>query len=213
MKSYLFFIFFSISVCVFGQETIDMEALKKRTFGHLNKDMIYDGILINASVLPIDLDDFKEDAQVETNYDTWIKMYYKIYSAHLDQPKIPTAEEIYEKAEAYNKKGVTSLGVAHFRYSTISADAVNRGLLRVTNDVVYETASFSRESPYDVKECITFAPFSWRHGDMDDFTFMLSDEFIFDNTGSKISSVSVDFADGSGFREIRINEPVNIAYS
>lgn len=211
MRYYLFFICFTLSVCVFGQETMDMETLKQKTFGKLNKSRIYDGILINASVLPVDLDNFSANSQFEANYDTWIKMYYKIYSAHLEQPKIPTAEEIYTKAEEYNKKGIIPLGICHFNYSAIRADAIDRGLLRLKDDVLYESSS-SREDPYELKECIAFAPFSWRDNDAGNFTFMLSNEFIFDNTDSKISSISVDFADGTGFRKIRINEPVNVVY-
>lgn len=212
MRFYFFILFFSVSVCVFGQETVDLETLKNKTFGHINRNKIYDGILINASVLPIDLEVYSWGAQTEVNYDTWIKIYNKIYSAHLDKPRIPLAREIFDKAEEYNKKGVVPLGICHFNYSAIRADAIENGLLRIVDDVLYEVSPLSKDNPYVVKECIVFAPFSRSNHDSGNVTFLLSNEFIFDNTGSKISTISVDFADGAGFREIRINEPVNIIY-
>jgi hypothetical protein len=205
-----FLISANITTKVFSQDTvISLDSLKNLTFGQLDKSRIYGGILINASVLPINIEDYSDG----TDYNAWIKIYHKIYLAHLVPPEIPPVEEVFLKAEVQNKNNIVPLGIINFNYSSIRVDAFDKNLLQlVDSTVLYEVNPLSEESPYELKNCMIFAPLS-RGIFGSKVTFLLCDEFIFDNTGSKFSEIAVDFDDGNGFIEVKINSPIDITYN
>ncbi|MDY0143256.1 MAG: T9SS type A sorting domain-containing protein [Bacteroidales bacterium] len=207
MKNSIVIILAFLSISTFGQVTL--EQAKINTFGNLDTEKMYDGILINSSVIPIDMSEFSVDSATVINADLWLKLYAKIYSAFLSEPKIPTPKEITEIYNQNIKNSVIPLGLFYFKYSSIKEDAIDKGLLRFENDVLYET--FENDSPYEEQECLAFSPLLLSVNSTD-IQFVLNDELLFNNTGLEISKITIDFADGFGMQNISSNEVINISY-
>lgn len=207
MKNSIVIIFAFLSITTFGQVTL--EQAKNSTFGNLGTEKMYNGILINSSVIPINMSEFLADYATEINTDLWLKIYSKIYTAYLSEPDIPSPTKITEEYNQNIKNNTVALGLFYFKYSSIREDAIDRGLLRFENDILFETSA--NESPYEENECIAFSPLLLSVNSTD-IEFFLSDELVINNTNLKITKISIDFSDGFGMQNISPNEIINVSY-
>jgi hypothetical protein len=207
MKNSIVIIFAFLSITTFGQVTI--EQAKSSTFGNLDTEKMFNGILINSSVIPISMSKFLADSATEINADLWLKIYSKIYSAYLSEPDIPSPTEITEKYNQNVKNSTVPLGLFYFKYSSIREDAIDKGLLSFENDILYETSS--SESPYEENECLAFSPLLLSVNSTD-IQFILNNELLLNNTNLEITKITIDFSDGFGMQNISPNEVINVSY-
>jgi len=99
----------------------------------------------------------------------------------------------------------------HLQYQQFKADAISSNLVYVSNNQIHDTPG-RPASPYDTKDAFAFAIHEQRLSGSN-HNFLLRNDLFFSNTGKSITSVQIDFGDGSGYRTITFNTPVSVSFS
>ena len=127
--------------------------------------------------------------------------------------KLPTSTDtLFIDAYRYQRNnGQIPLLFLYTNYEQISPSALSQGLFTVTSDSVrLKDVAERKTSPYNTKTCFTFAPLQDSIVQFNSINFALPAEFWM---MSGITSVSIDFGDGNGFRTLNQGNTVTIYYN
>lgn len=140
------------------------------------------------------------------------QVYFEMYNSYLTEPTIPKQNELDSIANIYLKSKIIPLGIYSFSYNKIKDDAIEKGLLEISDGQLYETSLAKSESPY-VQYVTTVA------STFKDYTysfvnnFYIGPEFLHGNNISLSDRIFIDFDNGSGFREVSLGSTVTVTYS
>lgn len=138
----------------------------------------------------------------------WRQLVFEMSRAAVSGGSWPGVFEIEEYEVKVSGSGAVPLAIAHFVYSRIGTEAVERGEVRVedgrlvpmSGDATIESTAFA---------IAPLEEYTYRGGSV---RFVLDESLYITNDSRRPAEVLVDFGDGSGFREIRFGEEESVSY-
>lgn len=210
MKKIIIPLLLLIRFSIFGQSSVEDQ--KQTVFGKLDKTRIENNILINSSVLPIDISKFDgKDTGLRTAL-SYYQAATKLKYSQLDESiQIVNSEKLKELCKIeINKNKTVPIGIVAVSYSSIKEDAFNEGLLTYSNGVLLDNSSTS--SPYNKKMCIVSTPLIENAiPDNGEVRYLISLDFTI--TTIKLNKIEIDFDDGNGYQQVFLNDEISIYYS
>ncbi|MCK9404151.1 MAG: hypothetical protein M0Q26_12200 [Chitinophagaceae bacterium] len=108
---------------------------------------------------------------------------------------------------------IITLSGLYYNYSRLRDDAVNAGLITVSNDQLYDRyVNGVWQNPYQTETVFAMSPPLHAYSGKS-FQVILPSNLWLTNNAPSISSIAVDFNDGAGYRTITIGQAINISYA
>ncbi len=149
----------------------------------------------------------------KTNFLTFNKIYYSVYSAATSASYLITEPHAaYQTAAAsVTDQGTIPVFIEFFRYNRLSPTAITENLMYISGTQLHDVAGRT-QSPYLLKTVFAATP-AINKSSVSDVTFSLPSSYFFNNTGKTLSSIVIDFDDGAGTRTLSLGSNVTISYS
>lgn len=142
----------------------------------------------------------------------WQSLYFSLYTMRVGTNTTMTAPDAvyshFDSQQAANP-GVILLAAQYYSYQQYKTNAYTNGDVTVTNDRIYDV---SGRNPYDTKTAFAVFP-SENYLEGNSFEFKLQGNMIYTNSGQTLSSVQIDFGNGSGYQTVSLNNSINVSYS
>jgi len=103
------------------------------------------------------------------------------------------------------------IGILNMNYNLIKDSALINNLLVIQDSVLHDGPNTS-ESPYTTHRCFAAAALI-DDCPLEEMTFFVSDDYLFENTGEDVLYYVIDFDDGNGARILDPNEEYTVEYS
>jgi hypothetical protein len=209
--STLLILFWSwISVSHAQQDTITFFGKSNYIFEHLDKEQITTGLMSEYGIPFINVSDYNGTAVSKINYATlqqWRLLYASLYSLQINAKiGMEPLEAINEKIHnLVSRKRAITFALMNYRYQSIREDALNKNLITVHNDQLYDVPART-QSPYQLKRMFAVAPLN-QTAFTGKNTIIFSPEMYFGNYKKDIRSISIDLGETGTFRNIRYSTP------
>lgn len=138
------------------------------------------------------------------------KMYAMLSSMALNNNQSLPHPSVYTAAIEAVPKNEIHLGVLHYNYNQFREDALQLNLLSTDGQQFFDVPN----RPFDPiisNETFMVAPNCQRVSSFS-HTFKMPSALYFTNSNKTISSVSVDFGDGNGARQVSVDQAVPVNY-
>lgn len=182
----------------------------------VNRSYVTTGLLQDYGIFYTNVEKFN-GVRSDTSYleyTEWQSVYNSLYTYRFN-----TTATLAEPFTVFNQvstvanqnAGMIVFTGLHYRYERFKSNAVSSNLVYISNNKIYDVSG-RPTTPYEVKETFAIVPYrSSLNGATHRFLF--KPELFFSNTGKTISSLTVDFNDGAGYRTVTANTPVTITYT
>ena len=148
-------------------------------------------------------------------WNTWNGNQFIIHFTLIDSTTatLPEPEVVFNQitsVASQNSSSVMLTGL-HYRYERFKSNAVSSNLVSISSNKIYDVAG-RPTTPYEIKEVFAIVP---HRSSLIGAThkFLFKPDLFYTNTGKTISTLSVDFNDGGGYRVVNLNVPISITYS
>ena len=180
----------------------------------LDKTQIPTGILYDRVSRAAGLVGFNAVAPDTSDFGHFRQAIYDLHASAYNTRVLPCQRDVRDYAQLRLDRDTVSIGVLHYRFNYLDSTAVANNLL------YYDTNTPARlrdvvgrpRSPYLTREVTVAAALvkAPRYGVV---TFRLDRALFFTNTGRALSSVSVDFGNGSGPQPLLPGQTVTVGYA
>lgn len=193
---------------------ISREQWRDSTF-RINKQLVPTGLLLEYSMAPFTPVQYDGGSTVDTiKSGNYILMLHNILglSKVNNNASLEETDSLYVRALTYYENTKTIPFITLFKsYNTIRSTALTEGLFTIAPDSVGLLDVPGRTvSPYDAHPLFALAPYISDIEAFDPLSFAFPANLW--ETGG-ISSMTVDFGDGAGFRTITAGSTVNVSYA
>ena len=185
-------------------------------FTHVNRNPVTTGLLLDYGIEFTNVGKFK-GVPSDTNQVSpaeWRNLYKSLYSMRFNNnTSIAHPSEINSRFEQYPRlwSNTTGLALLHFNYERFRDDAISSNLVYVSNNRIYDTPGRS-SSPYKKEEVFAITPLDQMLSGGNQ-RFVLPNNLFFTNTGKTLQYAEADLADGAGWRQLTLNQPINANYT
>jgi len=198
MKKNYFLILFILSVSVFSQD-------KKNALQKFDVSTMETSVLIPSSPI-IDLETF--NTKTVNNYNLY-QAYKTLEQGDLEKRFLPL-QSLKEQSKQSYFTNVIPLAVIYSDFEIISDEALQNNA--VTKDAEGYLIKNGNVSIFETKHITLTAPLRSSSKGLQT-TFNLSASNIFNTTNQVIEHVEIDFNDGSGFRQINLDQNIVVNYT
>jgi hypothetical protein len=181
-------------------------------YDYLDTTRISTGVLYNK-VIPYSsfMDYTGTNDTVVSSSENWYQLYFELYNAHLGTPAMPDILALTDSVQAELNAFRVPIGILTMNYNLIKDSALINNLLVIQDSVLHDGPNTS-ESPYTSHRCFVAAAL------IDDcplasVTFLLRDDYLFENTGEEVMNYIIDFNDGQGPQILDPNDDYTVEYS
>lgn len=198
------------------------DPLKQRMdhiFGVLDQSFIHTGILTDYG---IDLANhtlfdgtIRTDNEMDMN--TWRALYGSLLSSVINPSSnmihlTTINDRLRTYAAGYNRNNRSvDLPTLFIACQMLREDAVSQNLIYIENERLKDVAGRS-QSPYITSHAFATAP-SIGYDDDGEVSFVWRNSLFVNSSSKSISTFQVDFDDGTGYRTVSSDIPINITYS
>jgi triacylglycerol esterase/lipase EstA (alpha/beta hydrolase family) len=198
MKKYYFLLLLFLSFSIFSQD-------QKNAFQKFNVSDMETSVLIPSSPI-IDFDIYNE--KIINNY-SFYQAYKAIAQGDLQNRYLPL-ENLKEQSKQSYFTNVIPLAIIHSDYESITNEALQNN--RVTKDTEGYLIRTTNFPVFEKKHISLTAPLRNSHKGLQT-TFNLSASNVFNTTNHLIETIQIDFNDGSGFRNVNLNQNMVVNYT
>jgi hypothetical protein len=148
-----------------------------------------------------------------TEMTVWRMLYASFLTSYVGTgvPTLPALSAVNTTiANKQTSSGAIPISLLHANYNDLRSDAISANLMSISNQQLFDVAGRT-QSPYQTQTLFAAAP-SVNYSKTAVTKFVFDNTLIFKNTGN-ISGVSVDFADGLGYRTVTLGTVISISYS
>jgi hypothetical protein len=180
---------------------VDTEPVRKET-----------GILTDRvpNYVPLRLFDGKNNIDsLFVTRENFMLSYAIIRNAHVESPPVFSQDSLLSRLTYYEGKPLVPLGLMMYRYQKIKERAVEDGLIKFDGEKFKILVEPSSEL-FETDTLFMMTNLQNRYTDGLEVPFLLPDIFRFSNV--EIASVSADFGDGNGYRELNQTHILRIIY-
>ena len=175
----------------------------KNLYSGLDEAKIHTGILMERAIPITNIECFNAtDTCWYTTASDWVNSYMQIYYGHLnpDEFYLDTNLLKYPQNETINNE--IPFGILFYDYNTFSEEALKNGYIEFdTINSIISDISGHGINPYDINTCFVASPLI-RKVITGTYTFNISNDLFLSNKFTDFDNISIDFGDGSGFKQI-----------
>lgn len=143
------------------------------------------------------------------DYYRFLMSYDELYRAGAQNTFLSVPIEDLKNLSDF-RTSVVPIGILHADFNTFDTSALRQNLYFDADSILWESTNTGL-SLFDTNTLFMASPL------IDNIEnrvcFSLNSDYIFENTINNISSMLIDFGDGSGMRTVSINSSVNVDYS
>jgi hypothetical protein len=111
------------------------------------------------------------------------------------------------------KPGVLTLSGLFYNYSMFKSNAYTSGLITITNNqLIDKYVGTVWQNPYQTQQAFAMSP-SINDYMGNNFQVVLPSNLWFTNSAATVSSIAINFNDGSGYRTIAKDMPITVSYA
>lgn len=134
---------------------------------------------------------------------------YKELSLNNNSFRLNQVEQLQQICKPINSSNITKIGLLHTEYETIKKESYTNGditvdgnkIIRNNNDYIFKQYSSTIITPLIQKKRGL------------NTTYILDESFFINTTENKITKINVDFDNGNGYQELKINTPILVNYN
>lgn len=216
---WLFIIFCAFTFSSLAQDEINTEFINRMNyvFSPLEKNRVPNGLLLDYAMEFVDLKSYNgvlTDTN-KVNAGLLRDMYATIAMSaiHTNAGGIYSPDYVDSIWQLQRQPGIITLSGLYYNYARLRDDALNSGLITVSNDQVYDRyVNGVWQNPYQTETVFAMSPPLHAYSGKS-FQVVLPSNLWFTNNASTVSSIAVDFNDGVGYRTITTNQSINISYA
>lgn len=166
-------------------------------YKNLDSTRITTGLLYNQVIPHSSIQSFTGISDtVITNSDNWLELYHELYFSNLSIPEKPDVSELSDSLSKDTINLRIPIGIINMKYNLIKNNAISDSLLILMDSVLWDGPNIS-ESPYTTNRCFAASALI-NNCPSSDFTFFISDDYLYENTGENILYYQIDFDNGDG---------------
>lgn len=185
-------------------------------FQNIDKSQVPSGFLeeYGADLVSLDVFNGQLTDSNRLDIDLWRYAYGSLYTSRIyGINPLPTIESLNTSINTYSNFNTNVLAVplALIDYSRMREDAVNQNLLTVSNNQIYDVAGRT-QSPYIPTTMFIASP-SKNYTSFSTVSLLFKSSLFTTNTGKSVSSLYVDFANGSGYQSATFDNPLPVTYT
>ena len=190
-------------------------------FQHLQRPRIPNGILLDFAQEFTNLsayDGMNLNDSTKTTFTTVSDIYNTLASGTITAPAGSVIHPIYydSLAQFQRTAGQITLQGLFYQYASIVPNAVTNNLITVTSNQLYDKYVNSVwQNPYQTQKVYAMSPSVNAYNTRGTYALKakMPANLWLTNSGSLVSGMTVDFADGLGFRTLTANQIYNLTYS
>ncbi|MEJ7779322.1 MAG: alpha/beta fold hydrolase [Daejeonella sp.] len=197
--------------------TVQAQTLKNYTqtadscLSYLDKSGITTGILYDRVYPFAALAIFNENYADTSSYSHFIQGYNELYNAAYSNSGMLATESFDQQISGKLKAGIYPVSILNYKFNYLDTMSVEDNLITTSGLLMFDVANRPR-SPY-IERLLTLAAVLTDTITASAAYFELPSSFYLNNTGNVISTVDIDFGDGSGFHQLTIGQGISINYS
>jgi Secretion system C-terminal sorting domain len=148
----------------------------------------------------------------KTDMTVWRMLYASFLTSYVGTTtaNFPALSAVNTSIKTVETTGVIPISLLHVNYNDLRPDAVTAGLMTVSNEQIFDVAGRT-QSPYRNQTLFAAAP-SLDYSNDATTKFVFPTNLVYKNTGT-INAISVDFADGLGYRAVTLGTTMFISYA
>lgn len=205
---------------LFAQDEVDTTFNNRMNyvFGRLERNRVPYGMLRDYAFEFTDLNAFNGVSLVDSNYVDYSTLG-DIYNTLITSRIYTTATGLISTAMRdsvwYNQRqnGIITLSGLFFNYARFADNAYSGGKITVVSDqFVDRYVSGVWQNPYITEQVFALAP-STGYYEGKSLKVLLPSNLWFTNSGSSVSSISIDLSDGLGYRTLTQGTALTVNYS
>lgn len=205
---------------LFAQDEVDTTFNNRMNyvFGRLEKARVPNGLLRDYAFEFTNLNAFNGVSLVDSNYVDYTTVG-DIYNTLITSRIYSTATGLAKPAVwdstwySQRRNGVITLSGVFYNYARFSDDAISAGKLTIVSDqFVDRYINGVWQNPYITEKVFVLAPATDYYA-RQNLQVLLPSNLWFTNSGSAVSSMSIDMSDGLGYRALTPGTTVSVNYS
>jgi len=181
-------------------------------FANIDKSAVTSGTWYDRSVALAKLHDFNTYSPDTSSSQIYDQAYFQLYHATYANFQLLSPDNSRSVKEGIYRQGNIPIGIINFAYQYLDTGAIS-------NNQIYESAGLYYDNPNR-----TTNPWRSKHLTMGavladsvldegaGVNFVLSEPFFLQNDTKQISTVQIDFGDGTGLRTVSFGSTVNVSY-
>ena len=200
------------------QQTDSLRLRLGQIFAPLDKTQISTGYLAEYASPLLDLHFYNGILSDSNRTDLTVFHYLRatLASASINGPDtLPNSAQINARLEATQAAFPEAIPIVmqYMSYDQIRKDAVEKNLIQVQNNQVYDVAN-RPETPYEVKNLFVAAP-GIAYSPDGQVSFVFNRNLHLSNNPYRKSTykIAIDFGDGRGYQIAQYNQPISTNYS
>ncbi len=197
-------------------DTSTVQKLLQYIMQPLDKSQIPTGFLeeYGAPIIPMETFNGTLTDSNRIDMNLWRTLYFQLQTGWAETGSNPLPAITTVNTTIKNNTGDTvAIPILLGSYNTVKSYAFTNNLLSYNSsqNKVYDVSG-RPESPYDTKNLFAAAP-AKKISKYGTEIFVVKNNMIWNNTGKTISSLQINFDNGSGFQTIAVGTPVTINYT
>jgi hypothetical protein len=147
-----------------------------------------------------------------TNMTVWRMLYASFLTSYVGTTAsiFPTLSTVNSSITSVETTGAIPISLLHVNYNDLRPDALTANLMTVANSQIFDVAGRT-QSPYRNQTLFAAAP-SFSSSNTAVTKFIFPTDLFLKNTGTT-NSITVDFADGLGYRTVTLGTTMFISYA
>jgi hypothetical protein len=207
-----------VFLCLYpkAQTTDPVRASLNTVFQHIDKSKIPTGYLeeYGPGFVPFGIFNGQLTDSNRVNIDLWELLYGSFIASKIyGTQNLPSMETAMNMVSNYSdlKNNLFALPIFLFDYGVLRPQAVNFNLFTISNNQIYDVPGRT-QSPYIQKTMFAASPLI-NGTSTGNVTILLKPDLFFTNTTKVLSTVHIDFNDGSGYMPVLFNVPYTKTYT
>jgi hypothetical protein len=150
-----------------------------------------------------------------TDSDHWFQAFYQLYQARYNKTNQLTSQQVRSTVDAAYGPNFLPIGLMLYNYHVLDTLAADKNLIYVQNGQLFDVVGRT-STPYIAKQMFMATPLSrsnYLYVPLGVTTLKLDLRFVFNNTGTALTSYRVNFNDGRGELPISSNGTVSVNFT
>ncbi|MEM6297253.1 MAG: hypothetical protein AAF740_01040, partial [Bacteroidota bacterium] len=177
-------------------------------FANMNLDEVKSGLLYEFSLPLFDLVSIPKEEGI--NSIQWRGLYTSIMSAQVNENlRLLHLNSVKKRADSYREDGLIPVGIFDYELQRLKQDSSIQNLVVYQNGQLFDVSG-NNNTPYETIRATAACPLQMTSSE-GSVSYIFAKNLFF--SAQELPDVlEVDFVDGSGFREVSWDTPVQVHY-
>jgi hypothetical protein len=181
-------------------------------FSNISKIGITTGILYDRIFPSAALHVFNSGVIDTSSNEHFRQAWLELYRAAYINTSMLNPDSLSNRARQKLNTGIVPLGLLNYKFNYIDTMALENNSLYYVGHLFYDVTNRT-QSPFIERNVTVIAPLTDSAYNTEGIRFQLPSNLIITNTGLSVSSIQVDFDNGTGIQNISLDQVIYISYN